>query len=112
MKLSCLLLLLLVPVARMGWSWKRGGGDSWSGLDCDDCCHGGQHEKGVLLHKLIVAELVLVIFHGPFIFLHAPAYSWYLSITVIGLNASWSGECSALCLVPSFGIVLLLPSRS
>lgn len=28
--------------------------------------------------------------HGTFIFNHAPVYGWYLSVTAIGLNMSWS----------------------
>ena len=28
--------------------------------------------------------------HGTFIFLREPAYGWYLSVTAIGLNISWS----------------------
>lgn len=28
--------------------------------------------------------------HGTFIFLHEPAYGWYLSVTAIGLNVSWA----------------------
>ncbi|KGO74748.1 hypothetical protein PITC_083570 [Penicillium italicum] len=44
----------------------------------------------VLLHKLIFAELILAMAHGTFIFLHEPAYGWYLSVTAIGLNISWA----------------------
>lgn len=29
-------------------------------------------------------------FHGTFIFPHPPFYGWYLSVTAIGLNMSWS----------------------
>lgn len=46
--------------------------------------------KRVLLHKLILAELFLAMFHGTWIFTHPPAYGWYLSVTAIGLNVSWS----------------------
>ncbi|KAN0076338.1 hypothetical protein V8E54_006480 [Elaphomyces granulatus] len=46
--------------------------------------------KKVLLHKLILAELLLATGHGTFIFLHEPTYGWYLSVTAIGLNISWS----------------------
>ncbi|KAI2864102.1 hypothetical protein CBS76997_11261 [Aspergillus niger] len=45
---------------------------------------------GVLLHRLIVAELALVLGHGTFIFLHAPAYGWFLSVTAVGLTISHS----------------------
>ncbi|KAI2854332.1 hypothetical protein CBS147321_11061 [Aspergillus niger] len=38
-------------------------------------------KKGMLLHKLIVAELALALGHGTFTFLHAPAQGWYLSVT-------------------------------
>lgn len=47
-------------------------------------------EKHNLLHKLILAELVLAMGHGTWIFAHEPAYGWYLSVTAIGLNISWS----------------------
>ncbi|KAL1389523.1 hypothetical protein HDK64DRAFT_200253, partial [Phyllosticta capitalensis] len=46
--------------------------------------------KGVILHKLILTELILGTFHGTFIFPHPPAYGWYLSVTAIFLNTSWS----------------------
>ena len=67
--------------------------------------------KRVLLHKLILAEvskydfeyeidlqqrilivkkLFLAMFHGTWIFTHEPVYGWYLSVTAIGLNVSWS----------------------
>lgn len=29
-------------------------------------------------------------FHGTFIFANPPAYNWYLSVTAILLNTSWS----------------------
>lgn len=29
-------------------------------------------------------------FHGTWIFTHEPVYGWYLSVTAIGLNVSWS----------------------
>ncbi|KAI3046543.1 hypothetical protein CBS147353_11773 [Aspergillus niger] len=45
-------------------------------------------KKGVLLHRLIVAELALALGHGTFIFLHAPAQGWYLSATAVGLVIS------------------------
>ncbi|KAH1612248.1 hypothetical protein KXX21_002809 [Aspergillus fumigatus] len=47
-------------------------------------------KSGVLLHKVIVAELALAIGHGTFIFFHRPAYGWCLSVTAVGLNMSWS----------------------
>ncbi|KAJ5168834.1 uncharacterized protein N7482_004428 [Penicillium canariense] len=47
-------------------------------------------KKHILLHKLILAELILAMGHGTFIFLHEPAYGWYLSVTAIGLNVSWA----------------------
>ncbi|KAK0661949.1 hypothetical protein DIS24_g2239 [Lasiodiplodia hormozganensis] len=45
--------------------------------------------RGVLLHKLILIELIMGMFHGTFIFAHEPYYGWYLSSTAIFLNASW-----------------------
>ncbi|EAS36609.3 uncharacterized protein CIMG_01963 [Coccidioides immitis RS] len=46
--------------------------------------------RRMLLHKLILAELLLGIGHGTFIFFHEPVYGWYLSCTAIGLNMSWT----------------------
>lgn len=46
--------------------------------------------RGVILHKLILIELFMGMFHGTFIFAHEPYYGWYLSATAIFLNASWS----------------------
>ncbi|KAF7719830.1 Uncharacterized protein PECH_007784 [Penicillium ucsense] len=47
-------------------------------------------KKHILLHKLILAELLLAMGHGTFIFLHEPKYGWYLSVTAVGLNISWA----------------------
>ncbi|OJJ30543.1 hypothetical protein ASPWEDRAFT_46149 [Aspergillus wentii DTO 134E9] len=47
-------------------------------------------KKHILLHKVIFAELILAMPHGTFIFPKSPAYGWYLSVTAIGLNISWS----------------------
>ncbi|ORY15470.1 hypothetical protein BCR34DRAFT_622885 [Clohesyomyces aquaticus] len=41
--------------------------------------------KGNLLHKLILG-----IWHGFWIFFHNPIYAWWLSVSAIFLNASWS----------------------
>ncbi|PGH33180.1 hypothetical protein GX50_04022 [[Emmonsia] crescens] len=46
--------------------------------------------RRVLLHKLILAELILGMAHGTWLFAHEPVYGWYLSTTAIGLNMSWS----------------------
>ncbi|KAJ5984080.1 hypothetical protein N7481_006179 [Penicillium waksmanii] len=46
-------------------------------------------KRHILLHKLILAELILAMAHGTFIFPHEPTYGWYLSVTAIGLNISW-----------------------
>lgn len=46
--------------------------------------------RGVLLHKLILIELILGMPHGTFMFPNAPVYGWYLSVTAIFLNISWS----------------------
>ncbi|KAK2753703.1 hypothetical protein FQN55_000066 [Onygenales sp. PD_40] len=46
--------------------------------------------RRVLLHKLILAELILAMGHGTWLFTHAPVYGWWLSTTAIGLNMSWS----------------------
>ncbi|KAJ5283375.1 hypothetical protein N7505_001355 [Penicillium chrysogenum] len=47
-------------------------------------------KKRILLHKLIFAELIFGMPHGTFIFPKEPAYGWYLSVTAIALNISWS----------------------
>ncbi|KAF2675263.1 hypothetical protein BT63DRAFT_32941 [Microthyrium microscopicum] len=46
--------------------------------------------RGVLLHKLILLELIMGMPHGTFMFPNPPAYGWYLSVTAIFLNMSWS----------------------
>lgn len=46
--------------------------------------------KGVMLHKLILLELLLGIWHGFWIFFHQPIYGWWLSVSAIFLNISWS----------------------
>ena len=46
--------------------------------------------KNVLLHKLILIELILGMPHGTFLVPNPPAYGWYLSVTAIFLNMSWS----------------------
>lgn len=43
----------------------------------------------VLLHKLILLELVLALWHSTFIFFRDPVYGWYLSTTAILLFASY-----------------------
>ncbi|CBF73419.1 predicted protein [Aspergillus nidulans FGSC A4] len=44
----------------------------------------------ILLHKLIFVELLLAIPHGTFIFNKPPVYGWYLSVSAVTLNISWS----------------------
>ncbi|KAL5115862.1 hypothetical protein ACEQ8H_006264 [Pleosporales sp. CAS-2024a] len=43
----------------------------------------------IWLHKLILLELILAIWHGTFIFVHDPAYGWYLSSTATLLFISY-----------------------
>ncbi|KAL3476947.1 hypothetical protein BJX99DRAFT_132721 [Aspergillus californicus] len=47
-------------------------------------------KKHILLHKLILAELLLAIPHGTWIFSKEPIYGWHLSTSAIGLNVSWT----------------------
>ncbi|KAL2818480.1 hypothetical protein BDW59DRAFT_127206 [Aspergillus cavernicola] len=47
-------------------------------------------KKHILLHKLILAELILAIPHGTWIFSKEPIYGWHLSVSAIGLNVSWT----------------------
>jgi hypothetical protein len=46
--------------------------------------------RKTLLHKLILIELIFGMPHGTFMFPNPPAYGWYLSVTAIFLNVSWS----------------------
>lgn len=39
------------------------------------------YRSGTWLHKLILLELILVLWHGAFIFIDDPWYGWYLSAT-------------------------------
>ncbi|KAL4886941.1 hypothetical protein BJY04DRAFT_44043 [Aspergillus karnatakaensis] len=47
-------------------------------------------KKHILLHKLILAELLLAVPHATWIFSKEPIYGWHLSASAIGLNVSWS----------------------
>ncbi|EAW16412.1 uncharacterized protein NFIA_057620 [Aspergillus fischeri NRRL 181] len=53
-------------------------------------------KRRILLHKLILIEashslgLLLALPHGTFIFNKPPVYGWYLSVSAVGLNISWS----------------------
>ncbi|KAF2036624.1 hypothetical protein EK21DRAFT_51724 [Setomelanomma holmii] len=47
------------------------------------------YRSGIWLHKLILLELVLAIWHGTFIFVEDPAYGWYLSATATLLFVSY-----------------------
>lgn len=45
--------------------------------------------RKVLLHKLILAELLLAMSHGTFCFMDFNGYGWYLSSTAALLYCSW-----------------------
>jgi hypothetical protein len=47
------------------------------------------YRPGTRLHKLILLELVLALWHGTFIFVDDPAYGWYLSATATLLFISY-----------------------
>ncbi|KAF2003587.1 hypothetical protein P154DRAFT_78708 [Amniculicola lignicola CBS 123094] len=47
------------------------------------------YRAGILLHKLILLELVLALWHGTFIFFEDPVYGWYLSSTAALLFVSY-----------------------
>ncbi|KAG9204934.1 hypothetical protein G6514_009390 [Epicoccum nigrum] len=47
------------------------------------------YRSGIWLHKLILLELVLALWHGTFIFIHDPYYGWYLSATATLLFISY-----------------------
>ncbi|KAF3049893.1 hypothetical protein E8E11_004555 [Didymella keratinophila] len=46
--------------------------------------------RGVLLHKLILLELVMGLWQGFYLFFNSPVHAWWLSVSAIFLNASWS----------------------
>ncbi|CAE6995434.1 hypothetical protein P3342_000113 [Pyrenophora teres f. teres] len=47
------------------------------------------YRSGIRLHKLILLELLLAIWHGTFIFVEDPRYGWYLSATASLLFISY-----------------------
>ncbi|KAF2853167.1 hypothetical protein T440DRAFT_320050 [Plenodomus tracheiphilus IPT5] len=47
------------------------------------------YRSGIWLHKLILLELVLALWHGTFIFIEDPYYGWYLSTTATLLFISY-----------------------
>ncbi|KAF2678303.1 hypothetical protein K458DRAFT_317310 [Lentithecium fluviatile CBS 122367] len=47
------------------------------------------YRSGIWLHKLILLELILALFHGTFIFASDPNYGWYLSSTAALLFISY-----------------------
>ncbi|KAH7135950.1 hypothetical protein B0J11DRAFT_576505 [Dendryphion nanum] len=47
------------------------------------------YRSGIWLHKLILLELILALFHGTFIFVDDPAFGWYLSSTATLLFISY-----------------------
>ncbi|KAF1977641.1 hypothetical protein BU23DRAFT_440627, partial [Bimuria novae-zelandiae CBS 107.79] len=47
------------------------------------------YRSGILLHKLILLELILALWHGTFIFVADPNYGWYLSSTATLLFISY-----------------------
>ncbi|KAF3050343.1 hypothetical protein E8E11_006398 [Didymella keratinophila] len=47
------------------------------------------YRPGIWLHKLILLELVLALWHGTFIFVEDPYYGWYLSATATLLFVSY-----------------------
>ncbi|KAF1845122.1 uncharacterized protein K460DRAFT_385730 [Cucurbitaria berberidis CBS 394.84] len=47
------------------------------------------YRSGIWLHKLILLELVLALWHGTFIFVKDPDYGWYLSATAALLFISY-----------------------
>lgn len=47
------------------------------------------YRSGIWLHKLILLELVLALWHGTFIFIPDPFYGWYLSATATLLFTSY-----------------------
>ncbi|KNG44804.1 hypothetical protein DDE82_001493 [Stemphylium lycopersici] len=47
------------------------------------------YRSGIWLHKLILLELLLAIWHGTFIFVDDPHYGWYLSATASLLFISY-----------------------
>jgi hypothetical protein len=94
---------------RSGWLDPRGLGPGLHGGSSGDhvLYNHGEHEKGCPAPQVDSdrstrsappmtntatndQQLLLGLWHGTFIFNHAPVYGWYLSVTAIGLNMSWS----------------------
>lgn len=46
--------------------------------------------SGIVLHKLIIAELLLAMLHGTFIFVNGTAAGWYTSSTAVLLYISYN----------------------
>lgn len=45
--------------------------------------------RRLLLHKLILIELILAMFHGTFCFMAFDGYGYYVSSTAVCLYSSW-----------------------
>lgn len=50
----------------------------------------GGMRRGVLLHKLILAELIMATLHGTYIFVDGPSAGWYVSSTAVFLYISYN----------------------
>jgi hypothetical protein len=83
------------------WNWRKSAKDedlileSWSqgfvvgGLLLMGCITLANMRRGVLLHKLILAEQLMALSHGTFCFFDFEGYGWYLSSTAALLYLSY-----------------------
>lgn len=83
------------------WNWRESATDedlvleSWSqgfvvgGLLLMGCITIANMRRGVLLHKLILAEQLMALTHGTFCFFDFKGYGWYLSSTAALLYFSY-----------------------
>lgn len=93
-----------VPVPGNGnndWNWRKNASpedlvlESWSqgflvgALLLMSCITVVNIRRGVLLHKLILAEQLMALTHGTFCFLDFNGYGWYLSSTATLLYLSY-----------------------
>jgi hypothetical protein len=54
---------------------------------CAGICHS---PRQLPTNRTPLMQLLLAIPHGAFIFNKPPVYGWYLSVSAVGLNVSWS----------------------
>lgn len=93
-----------VPTPQGGnddWNWRKSASsedlviESWSqglvvgSLMLMSCITVANMRRGILLHKLILAEQLMALTHGTFCFFNFKGYGWYLSSTATLLYLSY-----------------------